>query len=108
VPESYVVVTENGIHNFEPSTNTDEGKAREYVASLVLCNWVLYRVEGGVYTEVDAGGIGLARPSIRWYVENELARRALCFALQGDQRGVERALEECELVRDDAGHGARG
>ena len=80
VPESYVVVTENGIHNFEPSTHTDEGKAREYVASLVLCNWVLYRVNGGVYTdvytEIDAGGFGLARPSIRWYVENDLAPRA--------------------------------
>jgi hypothetical protein len=92
VPESYVVVTENGIHNFEPSTHTDEGKAREYVASLVLCNWVLYRVEGGVYTEVDAGGIGLARPSIRWYVENELApaaRYALRFkGVSGESGGL--------------------
>ena len=82
--ESYVVVTENGIHNFEPSTHTDEGKAREYVASLVLCNWVLYRVKGGVYTdvytEIDAGGIGLARPSIRWFVENDLAPRAYAAA----------------------------
>ena len=77
VPENYVVVTENGIHNFEPSTHTDEGEARGFVARL-RCNWVLYRVEGGVYTEIDAGGIGLARPSIRWYVENELAPSARC------------------------------
>jgi len=53
---------------------------------------VLYRVEGGVYTEVDAGGIGLARPSIRWYVENELApaaRNALRFkGVSGESGGL--------------------
>ena len=85
--QRYVIITEKGIHNFVThehvargtglSELSDEGEARGFVASL-RCNWVLYRVEGSVYTEIDAGGIGLARPSIRWYVENELAPSARC------------------------------
>ena len=71
--QRYVIITEKGIHNFVThehvargtglSELSDEGEARGFVASL-RCNWVLYRVEGSVYTEIDAGGIGLAQSGL--------------------------------------------
>ncbi|KOO21506.1 hypothetical protein Ctob_003494 [Chrysochromulina tobinii] len=70
VPERYVVVSEQGIRNFVLSELMNEGEARELAAKQTL-NWVLYKVKNGVYTEVDAGGIGLARPSIRRHIESK-------------------------------------